>query len=105
MCRDGTALYVRENANAVRDAEGKVKYYEGTIEDITDRKRAEAALKKQARELAQTVRALEQAKKDKRASLIALLQMYSKKTEAKLESVSKALAAQKKRWEDLFKQE
>ncbi len=62
LCKDGTALYVRENANAVRDTEGKVKYYEGTIEDITDRKRAEAALKKQARELAQTVRALEKAK-------------------------------------------
>jgi PAS domain S-box-containing protein len=68
ICRDGTALYVRENANAVRDAEGRVKYYEGTIEDITDRKRAEAALKKQARELAQTVRALEQAKKDAEAA-------------------------------------
>ncbi len=62
LCKDGTALYVRENANAVRDADGKVKYYEGTIEDITDRKRAEAALKKQARELAQTVKALEKAK-------------------------------------------
>ncbi|MBT8401807.1 MAG: PAS domain S-box protein, partial [Rhodothermia bacterium] len=68
MCRDNTALYVRENANAVLDEDGKVKYYEGTIEDITDRKRAEAALKKQARELAQTVKALEKAKVEAEAA-------------------------------------
>jgi hypothetical protein len=48
---------------------------------------------------------LEQAKKDKKASLIALLQRFVKKTETKLESVTKALAAQNKLWEDLFKQE
>jgi PAS domain S-box-containing protein len=67
-CKDGTALYVRENANAVRDNDGTVKYYEGTIEDITDRKRAEAAVKKQARELAQTVKALEKAKHEAEAA-------------------------------------
>ncbi len=39
--RDGTTLYVRENARAVRDQDGNVLYYEGTIEDITERKRAE----------------------------------------------------------------
>ena len=67
-CKDGTALYVRENANAVVDSDGTVKYYEGTIEDITEQKRAEAAVKKQARELAQTVKALEKAKRDAEAA-------------------------------------
>ncbi len=67
-CKDGTALYVRENANAVMDSDGSVKYYEGTIEDITEQKRAEAAVKKQARELAQTVKALEKAKRDAEAA-------------------------------------
>ena len=39
--RDGTTLYVRENARVVRDEEGNPLYYEGTIEDITERKEAE----------------------------------------------------------------
>jgi PAS domain S-box-containing protein len=39
--KDGTTIYVRENARAVCDGEGNVLYHEGTIEDITDRKDAE----------------------------------------------------------------
>ncbi len=39
--RDGTTLYIRENARVVRDEAGNVLYYEGTIEDITERKNAE----------------------------------------------------------------
>lgn len=42
--RDGTALFIRENARAVRDLEGNILYYEGTVEDVTERKRAEQAL-------------------------------------------------------------
>ncbi|HYG77903.1 MAG TPA: EAL domain-containing protein [Planctomycetota bacterium] len=44
--RDGSTIWVSENARAVRDASGKVLYYEGTTEDITERKRAEEALRK-----------------------------------------------------------
>ncbi|MRR09315.1 PAS domain S-box protein, partial [bacterium] len=43
--KDGTPLVVRENAHAVRDANGDLIYYEGTVEDITDATRAEQALK------------------------------------------------------------
>jgi len=39
--RDGNNLFVRESARAVRDKDGKTQYYEGTIEDITDKKAAE----------------------------------------------------------------
>jgi len=39
--RDGTKLFVRESAKAVRDAQGNTLYYEGTVEDITERKKAE----------------------------------------------------------------
>jgi len=39
--RDGTTIWVSENARAVRDKNGKIVSYEGTIEDISDRKRAE----------------------------------------------------------------
>jgi len=39
--RDGTTIWVSTNARAVRDASGAVAYYEGTAEDITERKRVE----------------------------------------------------------------
>jgi hypothetical protein len=42
--QDGEMVYIRENAKAVRDNRGKVIYYDGTIEDVTDRKLAEKAL-------------------------------------------------------------
>jgi PAS domain S-box-containing protein len=45
MRKDKTALFVRENAKAVRDEKGRILYYEGTVEDITERKKAEASLK------------------------------------------------------------
>jgi len=41
---DGTTLFVRESARAVRDENGNVLYYEGTVEDITGRKKAEKQL-------------------------------------------------------------
>jgi PAS domain S-box-containing protein len=42
--RDGTTIYIRESARAIRDANGRTVYYDGTIEDITERKKAEEAL-------------------------------------------------------------
>jgi PAS domain S-box-containing protein len=39
--KDGSNRWVSVNARAVRDAEGVVLYYEGTGQDITDRKRAQ----------------------------------------------------------------
>jgi len=39
--RDRTKIWISENVRAVRDASGKLLYYEGTVEDITERKRAE----------------------------------------------------------------
>jgi PAS domain S-box-containing protein len=60
---DGSAIYVRESARAIRDANGKVLCYEGTVEDVTERKQAEEALLVQARELARSnafLRALSQ---------------------------------------------
>ena len=40
--KNGEALLIRENARAIRDESGGILYYEGTVEDITERKRAEA---------------------------------------------------------------
>jgi PAS domain S-box-containing protein len=42
--RDGTTIFVRESAKAIRDRDGRVLYYEGTVEDITERKKAEQVL-------------------------------------------------------------
>ena len=41
---DGTTIWVSENGRAVRDADGSLLYYEGTVEDITLRKIAEEKL-------------------------------------------------------------
>jgi len=47
--RDGTVIWISEYARAVRDEEtGEVLYYEGTVEDITERKRSEAQIEQQA---------------------------------------------------------
>jgi PAS domain S-box-containing protein len=43
--KDRSKIWMSENVRAVRDASGKLLYYEGTIEDITDRKLAEEALR------------------------------------------------------------
>jgi PAS domain S-box-containing protein len=48
---DGSTISVRESARAIRDASGGVLYYEGTVEDITERVRAEEALKRLAERL------------------------------------------------------
>ena len=41
---DNSVLFVRENAKVVRDATGRILYFEGTVEDITERRLAEERL-------------------------------------------------------------
>tara|TARA_R110001583_G_scaffold178151_1_gene333915 strand:- start:11 stop:1891 length:1881 start_codon:yes stop_codon:yes gene_type:complete len=45
--REGEILYVRENARIVRDKNGKTLCYEGIVEDISEKKKAEIELKSQ----------------------------------------------------------
>jgi PAS domain S-box-containing protein len=45
--RDGTRFWISVNARLVRDEEGTVRYYEGTVQDITDRKNTGAELIRQ----------------------------------------------------------
>lgn len=42
--QDGTKIWISENARIVRDSEGQPLYYEGSVEDISQRKQVEAAL-------------------------------------------------------------
>ncbi|WRH68653.1 MAG: histidine kinase dimerization/phospho-acceptor domain-containing protein [Planktothrix sp. GU0601_MAG3] len=39
--RDGSIIWISENAGAISDINGNIIYYEGTVENITDYKRAE----------------------------------------------------------------
>ncbi len=43
-CQDGSIIWISENARSVRDEEGNLLYYEGFVENITERKQAEAEL-------------------------------------------------------------
>jgi len=43
--KDGTVIWISENARAVRDAKGRIQYYEGVVDDITARKEAEEKLR------------------------------------------------------------
>lgn len=53
--REGTVLWLSDSASAVRDEAGKVVRYEGTVRDITDQKRAEAAIQEGRRLLQQVI--------------------------------------------------
>src|SRR5262249_44948039 len=39
--KDGTRIWISENARSVRDEKGETISYEGTVENITERKRSE----------------------------------------------------------------
>ncbi len=53
--QDGEAIWVNDTARAVHDEEGNVLYFEGSIEDITQRKEAEAELKQYQEHLEELV--------------------------------------------------
>ncbi|MGL4503453.1 MAG: PAS domain S-box protein, partial [Planktothrix sp.] len=48
---DGQLTWISENAFAVRDEAGNLLHYEGTVEDINERKQAEAALQRAMEQL------------------------------------------------------
>lgn len=43
--KDGSVIWISENCRAFRDARGRLLYYEGTVEDITQRRQAEENLR------------------------------------------------------------
>lgn len=62
--KDGSVICIRESARAVQDSTGNIIYYEGTLEDITDRKQAEIELKVSKDQLEKQARLLEIAYKE-----------------------------------------
>ena len=57
---DGETRYLIESARVVRDQAGTVQYYEGIVEDITQRKKAEITLKRAKQEAEAATRAKSQ---------------------------------------------
>src|ERR1700744_2372740 len=53
--RDGKILWLSDSATAVRDEQGEMVRYEGTVRDITDQKRAEDAIAEGRRLLQQVI--------------------------------------------------
>ncbi|HXP59374.1 MAG TPA: PAS domain S-box protein, partial [Dongiaceae bacterium] len=45
FCRDGKIIWISEHCRAIRDDQGRLLYYEGTVVDITERKQAEENLR------------------------------------------------------------
>ncbi len=43
--KDGSVIWITENVRAIRNAQGKLLYYEGTVQDITQHKQAEENLR------------------------------------------------------------
>lgn len=43
--KDGSKIWLLENARSVRDADGKIRYIEGAVQDITERKAADEMLR------------------------------------------------------------
>lgn len=50
-CKDGRIVWIQESTRTVRDSHDNVLYYEGIVQDITLRKRQEADLIRQLKEL------------------------------------------------------
>ena len=46
--KNGDVIWISENARAVLDESGHVQYYEGTVEDITERQLYQARIEQQA---------------------------------------------------------
>src|SRR5664280_37131 len=49
--KDGVRIYIMESAHAFRDTDDRVLYFDGTVEDITERKLAEQSLEERTIEL------------------------------------------------------
>ncbi len=52
--KDDTIIWISENCRAVRDTQGDLLYYEGTVEDITERKYAEEQIRRTTAELSRS---------------------------------------------------
>jgi sigma-B regulation protein RsbU (phosphoserine phosphatase) len=59
--KNGEVIWIAENVRAVRDKQGQIQFYEGTVEDVTERHRAEEKLAQSEALYHSLVDAIEQA--------------------------------------------
>jgi PAS domain S-box-containing protein len=70
---DKSIMFVRENARAIRAPDGTLLYYEGTVEDITEQKKAEGKInsyQKQLRSLASDLSLAEEKERRRIATML-----------------------------------
>jgi len=70
---DGTDIFVSENARAVKSEDGTVLYYEGTAEDITEKKEAEEKIESYQGELRSLASELSLAEERERRRIASIL--------------------------------
>ncbi len=68
---DGTSIWARDSARAVRNNQSQVLYYEGALEDITERKWAEKALHRLNEMLEEEAKRIARALHDEAGQLLA----------------------------------
>jgi len=72
---DGKTLFIRESARAVRGSDGSVLYYEGTVEDISEKRHAEEQMRKALDEKDLLLRELQHRMKNNMAVISSLLSL------------------------------
>jgi sigma-B regulation protein RsbU (phosphoserine phosphatase) len=87
--KDGTVIWISENCRAVRDAQGKLLYYEGTVQDITEHQQTEMSLRNSESLYHSLVETMPQNvfRKDLQSRFTFANQQYCKHYKCKLEDI------------------
>jgi phosphoserine phosphatase RsbU/P len=87
--KDGLVIWISENCRAVRDAQGKLLYYEGTVVDITQRRQMEQELRNSESLYHSLVETMPQNvfRKDRQGRFTFANQQYCKHYKCKLEDI------------------
>jgi sigma-B regulation protein RsbU (phosphoserine phosphatase) len=87
--KDGSTIWISENCRAVRDAQGKLLYYEGTVEDITQGRQTEMSLRNSESLYHSLVETMPQNvfRKDLQGRFTFANQQYCKHYQCKLEDI------------------